>query len=282
MSRPHIEFIPSQLIPWRDGLYDDGRPGVLTRVLSKDDETGACSLVIRYPSGWSRPGPEHLQADEEIFVLEGELSCGEIVYGKHDYAHWPAGYPRTQMSARSGAVVLTFFSTEPVLVEGSGDGYDERRLVKHIDTRAVSAHLGERKHMNSAGFDHAGTTHKGLFHDPDSGDRSWLVGLAPYWSTTKAETHPVCEEEFAIYGDICMPNGIMHAGAYFWRPPHIQHGPFGTVGGTLHFCRAKGGTFATEFEDKPDGLNWDPDYQPILPDSYREYLTSNKIPEPNY
>ena len=281
MARPHIEFIQSQLIPWSTGLYGGARPDVQVRVLSKDSDSGASSLILKYPPGWQRPRAEYLQADEELFVLEGSLEISAVRYGKHDYAHLPRGYPRNGVVSSTGAVVLTFFSAPPVAV-GTGGDYDERRLVRHIDTRRQLAHQGPREHMSSEGFEHTGTVHKSLFHDVDTDERSWLVGLPPYWSMTKAETHPVCEEEFSIYGDICMPNGIMHAGAYFWRPEFIQHGPFGTVGGTLHFCRAKGGAFSTEFEDHPEWLNWDPEYQPILPDEYRAYLSETKIPEPNY
>ena len=281
MARPHIEFIPSQVIPWTTGLYGGGRPDVSVRRLSMDGDSGASSLILKYPKGWQRRDKEHLTADEELFVLEGSLEISGVRYRKHDYAHLPAGYPRTGAVSRDGAVVLTFFSAEPV-VSVSHLTYDEQRLVRHIDTRKQMAHQGPRKHMKSEGFDHTGTVHKSLFHDVESGERSWLVGLPPYWSMTSAETHPVCEEEFAIYGDICMPNGIMHPGAYFWRPEFVQHGPFGTVGGTLHFCRCKGGAFSTEFEEHPERLNWDPEYEPILPDEYQAYLDDPVIHEPNY
>ena len=246
-----------------------------------DDDTGASSLIIKYPRGWQRGQQESLGVDEELFVLEGSLNISGVHYGKHDYAHLPTGYPRNGAISDNGAVVLTFFSGEPAAYAGVGD-YDERRLVRHIDTRRQMAHSGPRKHMKSEGFDHGGTVHKSLFHDIETDERSWLVGLPPYWSMTKAETHPVCEEEFSIYGDICMPNGVMHAGAYFWRPEFVQHGPFGTVGGTLHFCRCKGGGFSTEFEEHPEWLNWDPEYQPILPDEYHAYLEEPVIHEPNY
>ena len=247
-----------------------------------DEDTGASSLQIRYPPAWSRPFAEHLAVDEELFILEGELTIGDVRYRKHDYAHLPSGYPRPHSASENGAVVLTFFSGEPIAEPGLGRGYDERRLVRHIDTRRLPPHQGAREHMDSKGFDHSGTIHKSLFHDPDTDERSWLVGVTPGWFMTTAETHPVVEEEFALYGDICMPNGIMYAGAYFWRPPHVQHGPFGSVGGTLHFCRCKGGAFSTEFEEKPELLDWNPDYRPILPESYKDYLRQGRIHEPNY
>jgi len=90
----------------------------------------------------------------------------------------------------------------------------------------------------------------------------------PYWSTNKAEIHPVVEEEFAVLGDICFPLGVMRDGGYFWRPPGIKHGPFATWGGALHLCRCKGGPFATTWVET-DGPDWNPPYTPVMDGPYR-------------
>jgi hypothetical protein len=126
--------------------------------------------------------------------------------------------------------------------------------------------------MSSEGFNFSGTEHKTLFLDPDSGERTWLISLAPGWHTTLTEVHPVVEEEFAISGELAMPNGIMHAGAYFWRPAGIEHGPFGTIGGTLHLCRCVGGPFSVEFAEHPERLNWQPEYVPVLPEFMKPWV----------
>ena len=36
MARPHIEFIPSQVIPFQTGLPGGARPGIACRILSLD------------------------------------------------------------------------------------------------------------------------------------------------------------------------------------------------------------------------------------------------------
>jgi hypothetical protein len=129
--------------------------------------------------------------------------------------------------------------------------------------------------MNSGDWNPSGTVHKKLFHDPDSGELTWLIGMMPGWWTARSEVHPVVEEEFAILGDICFPIGVMRDGGYFWRPPGIEHGPFATWGGALHLCRCKGGTFSTEWRDT-DGPDWQPQYKPILPDEYQAYLKESE------
>lgn len=285
MSRPHIEFIQSQVLPFTMGLYGGARPEVEMRVLSMDDEDGSASTMLRYPSGWSAAGSHILDADEELFVLEGALEINGRRYGKHAYGHLPAGYLRRSFGTSTGAVVLTFFSSEPHAEPGDRPGadFDERRLVEYIDTCAMEGQTGQRKHMQSGDWDPSGTVHKKLFEDPDTGELTWLIGMMPYWSTPRAEIHPVAEEEFAILGDICFPIGVMRDGGYFWRPPGIQHGPFASWGGALHLCRCKGGRFATDWQ-VTDGPDWTPDYNPILPPEYQRYLEEGKNydREPNY
>lgn len=71
--RPHIEFVQSQLLPWRRIGPGLARPDAEYKLLSRDPGDGACSALMRYAPGWSREGPEHLLAAEEFYVLDGAL-----------------------------------------------------------------------------------------------------------------------------------------------------------------------------------------------------------------
>ena len=71
MPRPRIEFVQSQFLPWQTAPVAAARPGAEARVLSRDPDTGALSLLVRYPAGWAREGEEWLPADEEFLVLQG-------------------------------------------------------------------------------------------------------------------------------------------------------------------------------------------------------------------
>ena len=280
MARPHIEFIQSQVLPFIDGHYH-ARASAAVRTLSRDPDDGAASTMIKYPAGWRLNGPQALTADEELFVLEGSLSINGQAYDKHCYAHLPAGYNRTEMATSTETVVLTFFSSEPEPAKASD--FNPDRLVEHLDTRAMPGQTGKRKHMQSGDWDPSGTIHKTLFLDPETEERTWLIGLMPYWFSPMIEKHPVAEEEFAVLGDICFPNGVMRDGGYFWRPPDIEHGPFGTWGGTLHLCRCKGGPFSAEVRDG-GGPTWNPTYDPIIPDEIRPFVEAghNYDLEPNH
>jgi hypothetical protein len=281
MARPHVEFIPAQVVPWQAGLYGGARPDVEQRVLSMDGDSGESSLMICYPAGWRRDDPEALDVDEEFLVLDGAIEIGGQHYGKLDYAHLPAGYSRDSAHSAGGAVVLTFFSGEPHTQPEPNGAHDEARLVRHIDTRRMAGRAGARSGMFE-GIRSVGTNHKPLREDPLNGELTWLVGMPAGWVLDQMETHPVNEEEFAIAGDLAGPRGVMRPGAYFWRPPGIQHGPFGTATGALHLVRSKGGPLTTDLEDKPGPFEWDPAYDPVLPPEYRAYVTGYADREMNY
>ena len=83
--RPHVEFIPSQWLPWQADAIGPLRPGSDARVLSRDDADGACSLIVRYPAGFEH-GPEALDADEEFIVLAGSIEVGGVAYGRQGAA----------------------------------------------------------------------------------------------------------------------------------------------------------------------------------------------------
>lgn len=285
MARSHVEFVQSQILPFQVGLYGGARPEVEMRILSIDEQAGDASTQLRYPPGWQKSTPEYLLEDEEFFVLEGSLQINGRIYGKHHYAHLPKGYLRTSQSSPNGAVVLTFFSGEPraVAAEENGAMFDPRRLVEQIDTLHAPAMSMVSEDMDTPDWDPTGTFHKSLYEDPDTGERTWLIGMMPHWSTNLCETHPVVEEEFAVLGDLCFPMGVFRDGGYFWRPPGIEHGPFCTWGGALHLIRCKGGPFATQWSESP-GPIWQPEYQPILPEQYEQFrtLADTYDREPNY
>ncbi len=166
--RPHIEFIQQHWLPFEPGVLPHARPDLDARVLSRDTESGACSLILRYPPGWSR-GAERLEVDEELLVLEGALEIGDVSYQRHDYAHLRRGLGR--------------------------------------------------------------------------------AGLGPWWHCDTQETHPVAEEEFALAGDIHMPNGVLR----------------------------EGGVYSTVFTPAPRPFAWDPVYRPVVPDQYRRWIPPERF-----
>lgn len=272
MTRPWIEFIHEQVLPWENGLYGGARPDVEVRTLSRDEETGGSSLVLRYPAGWHRDEPEHRLADEEFFVLSGSLEINGNRYHDLCYGFLPAGYVRRSASSANGAVVLTFFENEPRMVAGEPPALvDGDRLVERLDI--FDGDWGAGFHPLFP----AGAGRKYLRKDPHDDEQSWILGTMPLRFGRRREKHPVVEEMFLLAGELHGPYGVMRAGAYFWRPPEIWHGPFGTKTGYMALFRTKGGPLSTEFDEDLRDLEWNRQYEPELPEGLARHA---KIPYP--
>jgi hypothetical protein len=269
MTRPRIEFLQSQWLPWNAEPLAKARPGVEARTLSRDPETGACSLLLRYPAGWRRPGLEHLLVDEEFLVLDGSLTVGRFTYGEKGYAHLPVHAVRDGMAAGdTGAIVLTFFSATPAVASGAPTTQaDPARLVEGLDTYAVPYTGNFHPEFPP------GAGRKKLYDDPVTGDQSWILGTLGMRWAERAETHPTVEEMYLLAGEVHGNLGIMRPGAYFWRPPRIAHGPYGSKTGNIYFFRTKGGKLSTVYEDAARPFQWDPAFAPVLPAELKAYAS---------
>jgi quercetin dioxygenase-like cupin family protein len=268
MTRPHIEFIQSQVLSWKRLGDGSSRPGADAKALSYDPETKAVTVIMRYPAGWSLPEAHYLDSDEEFFVLAGELWVGSMAYRRGDYAYLPAGMPRPSMNSPLGADVLTYHEGTHRTVTGDAPLglHDPARLIAKIESESMPWGSPSDPIVAATAND-AGR--KLLREDPLTGDRTWLLKFGAddpaKLSHGRTETHPVVEEVFMLDGEITMPMGIMQPGAYFWRPPHIEHGPVGTKKGLFGIFRCKGGPLVTQWSDKETPLNWNPRYAPTLP-----------------
>lgn len=267
LNRPHIEFIQAQLLPWRRIGPGLARPDAEFKFLSRDPDTGACSILIRYPPGWRREGPEHLEAAEEFYVLDGALEINGAVFSHDVYGHLPAGLTRTTMSAPEGAVALTFFDREPVFRPGPGDG--------GALTRIDALHTPWDMSLNDPKLAHLGISRKDLRLDPDTGERTFLSMVLPHSEPPgrkgPQEHHPVVEECYMINGQLTGPHGTMAPGAYFWRPPGIPHGPFGTRWGCVMLIRFVGGRHVNVWSEGEAGFDFNAPYDPVLPDDLAAY-----------
>ncbi len=199
-SRPHIEFIQSQCLPWEHAPA--GIPGAECKVLSRADADGACSLLLRYPPGWHRDSVEHSLADEEFFVLEGRIEIDRQIFEPDSYAFRPAGSTRRSVRSLEGCVMLAFFSREPAWFAGAGDSSADHspRAVGFLDSAAIAWDMT----LNDPRLAHLGISRKNLRTDPETGERTFLSLVlpqsAPLGGAGPQEMHPVVEEAYVIAG----------------------------------------------------------------------------------
>ena len=271
MPRPHIEFIQSQALPWAP------HAGTEVKILSRDNDTGESSSLVRYPAGWQRQNEDYLSEDEELFVLGGSLNINGNHYTERCYAHLPAGYPRHDASSEEGAVVLTFLSGDPKVIVGEAapDLYCQSRLVERIDTLSTPLSTD----FTVLGVAETDSIMDGLQvcayillrEDPHSHEQTWILCAMPLWQGDVEEIHPVVEEMYLVTGEMMTDTGLMMPGAYFWRPPGMRHGPFGSKTGNTMFFRTKGGPLSTVFPAAGEQFSWTPEHRPVLPPELSQY-----------
>ena len=264
MARPLIEFIFAQCLPWQAGAAGGLRAELDAKVLSRDTDTGEASLLLRYPAGWTRRHPEALAAEEEMYVLDGEITINGRTYRRDCYACFPAGYVRTSADSPNGCVLLTFFDAPPTATTAAMR--TDTPLVEFIDLYDMAWDTS----VADPSLAWMGNRRKVLRWDPVYDQKATFVFATPPqiyptdWLCPTL-THPCAEESFVLAGEITGPHGRQGEGGYFWRPAEVPHGPFGTRGGCLSLIRFRHGQHINVWDPTPIRFSFDMPYKPVIP-----------------
>ena len=282
MARPHIEFIHTQQLPWQNDIYPS-LPGAACKMLSRDDDTGACSLLLRYPKGWRQDGALHFTAGEEFYVLDGSLTVNDQTYGLDHFAYLPAGFVRATSSSESGCDVITFFDAEPVTVPGvpTDGAFDVSGVIPCLNSHDIA--------WTADGMDpyygDNGMQWKMLHFEPETNAATVLVTVPPQWHPDNwqgpQEIHDCMEEAFILAGDLHTHNGVFYPGMYFYRPPRIHHGPFATRFGSLMLVRVDG-ILENNWTEQETPVSLYPEHKPFLADDLKKTAGEAWQPEPQY
>lgn len=126
MTRPHVRkhfadfpWIPGEQL-WGaegDNPADFDIPGMgLVRVLSKDEATGAITLLIKLQAGWHTPARERHGCLQEDILIEGDCWYGDEHYEAPAYLCFPANTWHGPMRTDTGGVWIVTLDG-PVTVE---------------------------------------------------------------------------------------------------------------------------------------------------------------------
>ncbi len=230
-GRGFVGFINQQDLPWEEFRVQGVATGIKAKTLSRDPKTGAVSLLLYYPPGWrSQADSNYHSGDEEIFVLEGDLTIGERTLADRCYSFIPAGMAHGPISSRNGCLALTFFDREPDVIASkeSKPGANPDRRVEYKNYFDEPWALG----VTRAKSNKPPLLVKVLREDKQTGARTWIAGVLaghPYYTW---ETHPTWEEGYLLEGEYrlaeCLDKkskmGVYTPGSYFFRPadrPHV-------------------------------------------------------------
>lgn len=236
--RPLVDFVHADGLPRTDRELAGASASVAVRTLSVDPSTGAESLVVDLPAGWTMPASVW-PADLELLVLAGTVRAGETRVDRFGYVFAPAGTGLPGLAAPDGASVLVFTSASggPVPVAGSEPACPGVVHLSDLDW----------EQPRTPGFP-VGAARKTLRLDTESGQGFWVLGLLAHWSSPKREWHEFAEENYVLDGEVETTVGVMTTGAYLSHPagPECTHGPMRSRRGALLVTRAVG-PFATTY-----------------------------------
>ena len=117
MTRGAVSGVRFSDIPWQStsSLWgaESAKPAELditeyglARILSRDENTGAISLLIKEPPGWHTAAAEAHSVNQEDILLEGDCWYGEEHFEGPTYFNFPAGHFHGPMYTETGALWL--------------------------------------------------------------------------------------------------------------------------------------------------------------------------------
>jgi hypothetical protein len=231
--------------------------GVEVKLLSRDSESGAVSLLARMPAGWKNAATGYHASDMEIFVLKGAVKIGDHLFTDRCYTYVPEGVSYGPITAEKETTALWFFDGDASFTASatsrSGAAIDRRVEFKsYYQEPWVSAvEVGSSKQP--------GIFMKILKQLPNDGSMTWVAGSFAGRPPRKYEAHPTVEEAWLMEGEFnlgeCLPEGFkiwhMTEGSYFYRPPKIRHiGPnSGSRSYAIWFFRAPAKLASAYFDD---------------------------------
>lgn len=236
MARPHIEPFCDRDVYFKKMRLSGFNTGYSYKMLSFDNETGACSMTVQLDAGYKRV-PGFSWSEYEMMVVEGSVYYGGKRYGKGHYFYVPAGYAMPALMSEEGAQLLMMYNTgEPSHIES--------------DTHHALAQVNMYHDISSYDdipWSGGGVTRptvatgclvKVLNFNPNTHALTFLYCMTPNFSQDNISYHDCAEESYHLWGTSWMMQfGEIPTGGYFWRPAYINHGAFASQLGCIALGR---------------------------------------------
>jgi hypothetical protein len=115
MARPPIEFFDTEKISWEPHVVGGKRVDpLLQKILSYDEATGAVTLMVKYPKGYSHASLTYHTVTEELFILQGRIKMQGNEYGAWYYAYRPPAMIHGEMEVLEDNTILLIMLSGPL------------------------------------------------------------------------------------------------------------------------------------------------------------------------
>lgn len=230
---------------WRQAPTRVAEPAVVAgrdvRVVSRDPQTGASSLLVQLPADWT--GEFGDNGAVELFVLTGAVEIDDRAMSTAEYVYVPPGTTAT-CRCDHGASVLMFWTPAPkILVE---ELFATSLWSLPWEPTSIPGFPAGPMHKSLRPQDASGIAHG----SPDGFLRVVLV--TPGWFSGAHERHVDCwEENIMLQGDMLMPGrGVIAPGDTLANPRGHWHGPMTTKTGALFLVNCDA-PMPVEYRDDP-------------------------------
>ena len=194
MPRPHIEPYDERPAPYKRMTLPGFSKGMHYKVLIMDTETGACSLKVKFESGYSLP-PGLSYSELEMFIVSGSITYGDKTYGEGYYFLIPPGVTMPAMKVSKGAVAIMFYNYgEPSFVASDEDHpLAERHRMSIVNSMEDIAWMPGNRIVPSVA---SGCMLKLLKYDLHTEAHTFLYCMTPGFQQDNISYHDCCEESY--------------------------------------------------------------------------------------
>jgi hypothetical protein len=226
----HVDYIEWR--PWGDARKTphilhgaSGEPRV--KVLSKDQNSGAETVMYELPQGWRADGLENT-VYENLMVLDGELEVEGQTLRKYAYSYRPEGHRTGPVSTVTGAVVIA--------MAGAPGELSSKIPVPHVDVEAMPWTPRPVPMTQSTRY-----YIKILRADEENLDTYYMTRSIRGAHSDKTTAHDAPEEGYFLEGEALYYDGITggrlvaRAGTYVHRDSMSVHGYVDIVQDNLSF-----------------------------------------------
>src|SRR5437870_1826801 len=100
-------FLYTHLMRWEPLILKGGEGNAWIKTLAKDEKTGARTMLIKFDPGYVQKKTV-AEWPADIYVLEGEMQCGNRKYEQGTFHYRPAGAAFGPIDSPGGITRLIF------------------------------------------------------------------------------------------------------------------------------------------------------------------------------
>jgi hypothetical protein len=210
--KPLSEAMPS---------YPLDAAGAEAKLLNQDPDTGAFTMIVKLPAGTADAVRGSHASEEEMFLLEGDLTIDGATFKAPAYWHFSAGTIHGDFHTRGGATLIEAFKGPCDFTPAT-----EQELATAPVSRGIDVDALEWKATNELreNYNYAGPVSKVLRGDPERTGFTSMAHLPASYSHPDLAYHQCTQEQFLLEGSVNETGKDRHALAYWCHPPGEVHG----------------------------------------------------------